>query len=300
VEGRPIVAHRIGEGAVKVVLIGDIHGAFEANTHLLVQSLLAHFRDHPDEVPSDVSLWLIPSMNPDGLATDHRWNANDVDLNRNADTDLDGCAGNDWSPDTIGHEGIHPGAGGSYPFSELETRAVRDFLGDAWVAVFYHSAADAIFVDACQRHAPTGRLAKVLSESTGYPIPEEGWPGYPVTGDFGDYLAGEGVAAVTVELSNHEDPEFDRNLAGVRALLAAVDEILRVEATSVGAEYVWLDVWLDQDSADADGGCAWRYAPGTFLHPLALEVLDDVAYVLDGGRVLALDLSSDNGPSEAR
>jgi murein DD-endopeptidase MepM/ murein hydrolase activator NlpD len=282
VEGRPIRAYRIGNGDIKVALIADIHGDFEANTYLLAQQLLDHFRTQPDEVPARVSLWIIPTMNPDGLATGHRWNANDVDLNRNADTDLDGCAGNDWSPDTFGLEGEHPGAGGAFPFSEPEARAIRGFLDDTWIAVFYHSAAEAIFVDSCQRHVPTARLAEVLSSGTGYPAPQEGWAGYPITGDFGDYLAGEGVASVTVELTNHEDPELERNLSGIQKLLAAVEEITGAEATEVGAEYSWLD-------EEAIG--LWHYAENTFIHPIALEVLADAAYLLDGGRILTLDLA---------
>jgi murein DD-endopeptidase MepM/ murein hydrolase activator NlpD/predicted deacylase len=287
VQGRPIVAHRIGEGSLKVVLVGDIHGQFEENTFVLAQQLLEHFQARPEEVPATVSLWIIPTMNPDGLATGHRWNANDVDLNRNADTDLDGCAGNDWSPDTVGLEGPHPGAGGAYPFSEPEARAVRDFLDDAWVAVFYHSAAEAIFVDTCQRHPPTARLAEVLSTATGYPVPDEGWTGYRITGEFSDYLAGEGVAAVTVELTDHEDPEFERNLAGVQALLASAGEIVGAEATGVGAEMVWLG---------EDNTGAWRYAENSFVHPIALEVLGDTAYLLDGGRVLSLNLDRPGAP----
>jgi murein DD-endopeptidase MepM/ murein hydrolase activator NlpD len=281
VQGRPLQAYRIGQGPIKVVLVGDIHGGFEANTHVLAQQLLEYFETHPGQVPANVSLWIIPTMNPDGLKTEHRWNANDVDLNRNADTDLDGCAGNDWSPDTVGLEGTHPGAGGAYPFSEPEARAVRDFLDDAWIAIFYHSAAESIFVDTCQRHSPTARLADILSAGTGYPVPEEGWAGYRITGDFGDYLAGEGVAAVIVELTDHQDPEFERNLAGVQALLGTVDEILSVEAETAGAEYVWL-------SEDNTG--VWRYAEGSFVHPLALEMLGNTAYLLDAGRVLALAL----------
>jgi len=290
VEGRDIAAFRFGAGPLKAVLVGDIHGEFEANTYALAQQLVAHFEAHPGEVPPDISLWIIPTINPDGLATGHRWNAHDVDLNRNADTDLDGCAGNDWSPDTIGLEGPHPGAGGPYPFSEPESQAVRDFLDDAWIAVFYHSAAEAIFVDTCQQHVPTARLAQVLSESTGYPVPEEGWAGYPITGDFGDYLAGEGVAAVTLELADKENPEFDRNLAGVRALLAHADEIVSAEAAEVEAQMIWLD---------EENTGVWRYPENSFIHPLALEVMvaepggpgAGTAYLLDGGRVLALDLA---------
>lgn len=287
VQGRPITVYCVGQGPIKVALIGDIHGEFEANTHLLAQQLLEYFLAHPGEVPTNVSLCIIPTMNPDGLETGHRWNANDVDLNRNADTDLDGCAGNDWSPDAVGLEGPYPGVGGVYPFSEPEARTVRDFLDDAWIAAFYHSAAEAIFVDTCQRHAPTARLAEVLAAGTGYPVPEEGWTGYRITGDFGDYLAGEGVAAAVVELTDHEHTEFERNLAGVQALLAAVDEILDVEARAAGAEYVWLD--------EGNTG-VWRYAQNSFVHPLALEVSGGTAYLLDAGRVLALDLDRAAAP----
>jgi murein DD-endopeptidase MepM/ murein hydrolase activator NlpD len=288
VEGRPITTTRVGDGPIKIVLIGDIHGDFEANTHLLVQHLLAYFQADPDQVPAAVSLWFIPTMNPDGLATGHRWNANDVDLNRNADTDLDGCAGNDWSPDIVGLEGPHPGAGGPYPFSEPETRAIRDFLVNASIAIFYHSAAEAIFVDACQRHAPTAKLAQVLSDGTGYEVPEEGWVGYPITGDLGDYLAGEGVAAVTVELTDHENPEFERNLEGVQALLANWDEVVSAEALQVDAE----TIWLDEETTGS-----WQYPENSFLHPIALEVLGSTAYLLDGGRILALNLDQ---PGETR
>jgi murein DD-endopeptidase MepM/ murein hydrolase activator NlpD len=304
VEGRPLEAFRIGSGPLKVVLVGDIHGEPEANTHELALQLLAYFQAHPDEVPAAVSLWIIPTMNPDGLApalsaaegTGHRWNAHDVDLNRNADTDLDGCGGNDWSPDTSGYEGEYAGAGGAYPFSEPESVAVRDFLDDAWIAVFYHSAAGAIYVDSCQRHAPTARLAAVLAEATGYDQPAEGWTGYPVTGDWGDYLAGEGVAAVTVELSDHEDPEFERNLAGVQAMLAAAGDIVSEEATRAGASYVWLCGAGCQPVLQAPNTGVWRYAANSFLHPIALEVVGETAYLLDGGRVLALDLAEPAAP----
>ena len=162
------------------------------------------------------------------------------------------------------------------PVPEPEAVAVRDFLDDAWVAVFYHSAAEAIYVDSCQRHLPSARLAQVLSEATGYPVPPEGWVGYPITGDFADYLAGEGVAAVTVELTDHEDPEFERNLAGVQALLAAAGEIAAADAAGAGARLTWLE-----PSAAGNTG-TWQYPNNSFVHPLALEVMDQDAYLLDG------------------
>jgi murein DD-endopeptidase MepM/ murein hydrolase activator NlpD len=284
--GQPLVAYRVGKGPIKVVLVGDIHGAYETNTYALAQELLHYFQSQPDEVPGRVSLWIVPILNPDGLAAGTRWNSRGVDLNRNADTDLDGCAGNDWSRDTVGNEGTYPGAGGAFPFSEPEARALRDFLTDAQVVVFYHSAVGAIYADSCQRHLPSARLAEILSEGTGYPVPSEGWTGYRITGDFVDYLAGEGVAAVAVELTDHEGSEVDRNLEGVRLLLAGVDRITAAEVAASGGELVWLD---------ESGLCAWQYPDGSLIHPLALEVISDTAYLLDTGRVLAVDLGA--GPS---
>jgi murein DD-endopeptidase MepM/ murein hydrolase activator NlpD len=118
-------------------------------------------------------------------------------------------------------------------------------------------------------------------------VPEEGWLGYPVTGDFGDYLTGEGVAAAVVELTDHEHPEFERNLKGVQATLAALDDIVSAEAIDAGAEYVWLD--------EGNTG-TWRYAENTFIHPFALVVVKDTAYLLDAGRILALPLTEPEPP----
>jgi hypothetical protein len=41
---------------------------------------------------------------------------------------------------------------------------------------------------------------------------------YPVTGDAEGWLASINVPAITVELKTHESIEWDRNLAGIKAL----------------------------------------------------------------------------------
>jgi murein DD-endopeptidase MepM/ murein hydrolase activator NlpD len=102
-----------------------------------------------------------------------------------------------------------------------------------------------------------------------------------------DYLAGEGVAVVTLELTDHEATEFERNRDGVRALLSQARDIIAAEAAETGAEYIWLD---------GEHVGQWRYEENSFLHPLALEVVGDVAYLLDGGRVLALPLHKASPP----
>ena len=223
-QGRPIVGQWFGDGHQKVVLVGNIHGGTEQNTHRLALEMIAHFEEHLEEVPPSVTLWIIPTANPDGLADGTRRNAHGVDLNRNADNDSDSCKENDWVSDTHTTEGIIEGGGGPFPFSEVETRLLRDFLADARVAIFYHSIAGMIFVTSCADHRPSAELARRLSDATGYPFSEEGWAFYPVTGAMVDYLAHQGVAAVEVELTTKVDTEFDRNLAGLTAVMESLDE----------------------------------------------------------------------------
>ena len=287
IEGRPIEAHRFGQGRYKVVLVGDIHGGWEANTHELARELLAHFEAHPGDVPDDVSLWIIPTLNPDGLAADTRFNARGVDLNRNADTDLDGCVGNDWSPTAYNSDGPQPGAGGSHPFSEPESRAARDFLADTHLVVFYHSSAGAVFAGGCRDNASSLQLAAALAVGTGYDLPEAGWTGYPITGGFNDYLADLGIAVAEVELTNHQDTEFERNLEGVQAVLTAVEDIVTARHDEAPGEAHW----LDEDSVTA-----YRYPAGTFPHPVSLALNGDTLYMVDSGRLLRLTVGEAEPP----
>ena len=42
---------------------------------------------------------------------------------------------------------------------------------------------------------------------------------YPITGDAEGWLASIGIPAITVELSTHSTIEWDKNLAGITAVL---------------------------------------------------------------------------------
>lgn len=225
-EGRPIVAHRFGWGEVKLVLLGDIHGGREENTYRLMSQIVAYYQKNPDQVSPQVTLWVIPTINPDGLAHETRFNSRGVDLNRNADTDQDGCLGNDWSPDVFDSEGQVPGAGGKHPFSEMETRILRDFLVDAQVVISYHSQAGLVLAGGCGE-GPSRQLAHLLAEATGYEEAES--IGYPVTGNMADYLAFRGVAAAEVELTNKSETELERNLEGIEAVMESIEEIVSRE-----------------------------------------------------------------------
>ena len=74
---RPIVAYRAGEAGKPVVMVvATMHG--EENFGQYVA------RGMMEGLPiKDVDLWVVPVLNPDGLAKDRRWLDGHVDLNRN-------------------------------------------------------------------------------------------------------------------------------------------------------------------------------------------------------------------------
>lgn len=220
------MAHRFGWGKFKVALVGNIHGGTEENTYRLMREVVAYYQKNPDQVSPQVTLWVVPTINPDGLAHETRFNSRGVDLNRNADTDQDACPENDWSPDTFDSEEHVPGGGGKHPFSEVETRISRDFLVDAQVVISYHSQAGLVVAGGCAE-GPSRQLAHLLAEATGYGEAES--IGYPVTGSMVDYLAFRGVAAAEVELTNKSDTELERNLRGIQAVMESVVEIVSHE-----------------------------------------------------------------------
>ena len=213
--GRPLRAYRLGTGPSARAIIGGIHGGYEWNTVVLVSETLSHLQDNPTLVPPNVTLFVIPCANPDGYAagTDRvvgRMNGNDVDLNRNWDYN--------WQP-TATH-GTRPVSAGSAPFSEPETAALRDFIleRDLEATIFYHSANKRIFYGLETERSATYELALAVSEATGYPVAAT-MPGQVTTGNAVDWMSAEGLAGIEVELTTHEDIEWERNLRGLQAFL---------------------------------------------------------------------------------
>ena len=76
-KGRPIRVFRIGNprAPARVLVVGCIHGN-ECSGMAVTQRLLGLDR------PLALDLWVVPNLNPDGLARDSRRNARGVDLNR--------------------------------------------------------------------------------------------------------------------------------------------------------------------------------------------------------------------------
>jgi murein peptide amidase A len=220
VQGTPIEHYAFGQGERQFLIVAGIHGGYEGNTTDLANQMVVHLSEHPEIVPSDATLFIIPNMNPDGAArgrnVDGRTNANGVDLNRNfpsrnwvADWDHSNC----WN--------YRPTTGGTSGGSEPETRAVMNFIGAHRILalISYHSAALGVFPGGDPWEPASERLASALAAGTGYPYPPIDI-GCHYTGTLADWAVENGAgAAVDMELSNHRDAEFSRNLRAVEALL---------------------------------------------------------------------------------
>ena len=228
---RPLIDYQFGDGSNQIVLVGGIHGGYEWNTILLAYQMIDYFRQHPEELPMTATLHIIPSANPDGqfvvtgkngrfslvdvdLTADHapgRFNDNGVDLNRNWDCN--------WRAEALWRDNVI--SAGTAPFSESETAVLREFLLDMQptAVIFLHSAANGIYGAGCvDLYQPAYELARLYGTAAAYPV-HESFDYYQVTGDATDWLALQGIPAITVELETHEALDWEKNWAGITAVL---------------------------------------------------------------------------------
>lgn len=120
------------------------------------------------------TLYVIPAINPDGIAIslsgkpNYKANANGVDLNVNFDARWGTGASNLRQKADANYIG-------AYPFSESETRALRDFtlLIKPDITVSYHSKGQEIYYEFFQVEQDLTRdkaIALAVSKATGYDI----------------------------------------------------------------------------------------------------------------------------------
>jgi predicted deacylase len=218
VEGRPLHVYMFGNGELERMIVAGIHGGDEWNTITLANQLIEHLNQNPDEIPENITLYILPNLNPDGEARAHnkygRLNHNGVDLNRNfpvnwlEDWDRAGC----WNS--------LPTSGGTGPGSEAETKSLMNFISshDIQALISYHSAALGIFPGGFPWDETSIRLAESIADVTSYPFPPID-TGCTYSGTLADYAVSNGIVAVDLELTNHFDTDFDQNLRALDVLL---------------------------------------------------------------------------------
>jgi protein MpaA len=130
VQGRPIRAFEVGDPAspLRVLVVGCIHGNEPAG--IAIADALAR-----GPATRGVDLWIVPDVNPDGVTSDTRQNADRVDLNRNFPWQ--------WRP--LGPPGT-TFYSGPHPLSEPESRiAARLVLRlRPQISIWFHQHLDVV------------------------------------------------------------------------------------------------------------------------------------------------------------
>lgn len=232
VEGRNIEAYTFGDGQTQLLFVGGIHGGYEWNSIALAYRFIDFLTDSPIIIPDDITVTIIPSLNPDGLykisgktgrvteadipgeelTIPGRFNANGVDLNRNFDCKWK--SESSWRGQTV--------SAGTSAFSEPEALALKNLVQKIKpsAVVFWHSQSNAVYASECENGIlpKTSDIMNAYATASGYPAIDT-FDAYPVTGDAEGWLASINIPAITVELSTHQYIEWEKNLAGVKAIL---------------------------------------------------------------------------------
>ncbi|MGD8604116.1 MAG: M14 family metallopeptidase [Anaerolineales bacterium] len=216
--GRPLEVFRFGLGESTRMIVAGIHGGYEWNTSALAQALIDHLSQNPSLIPEDVTLYILPVLNPDGAArgrdANARGNDREVDLNRNwpALWEPTGSAGACWH-----YAGL---TAGEYPASEPEVRTLMAFILEHQVETLlnYHSAALGIFPGGQPPDSDSVRLAEAVSAVSPYPYPPIDL-GCRYTGQLIDWASEQSIPSLDIELSTHSGIDWEINLRILRVFL---------------------------------------------------------------------------------
>lgn len=232
VQGRDIKAYAYGTGDTHLMFVGGVHGGYEWNSVVLAYMFMDYLNVHPGLIPKNLMVTVIPDANPDGVfkvtgkedpittadipakvnTVPGRLNADNVDLNRNFD-----CK---WQPKSTWQNKTE--SAGTAPFSEPEAAAIRDFVAkDKPVAgIFWHSQSGNVYASRCLEGTlpETLMLMNTYAHAAGYGAVEK-FTAYETTGDAEGWMASINIPAITVEMTTHASPEWEKNLAGIKAVL---------------------------------------------------------------------------------
>lgn len=281
-QGRPIYAVVVSqnvsqnEAEPRVRVCGNIHGD-EKGSGMSVLNFLTVLTDNYGTsemctyLVNNAETWIIPVLNPDGYYLNQRYNANNVDLNRNCSY-------------------MWQSGGGPAPFSEPETQALRNITQPDWPSltnlrnVFAggfsgHDGAQCVnTVWNFSVSEPIQDLAVVTAQANAYAlhpsivayygpnnwdiwIPGASW--YPTNGDVNDWSYGEcGTVDHTIEVSNAKSPSDWPGVANANympMLQWAVSSLYGVYGTVTNGVGDPLDAEIDISIPDASDSTPLRF-----------------------------------------
>ena len=196
VKGRPIIAYYFGSGSSTILFTGGIHGS-EGSSTTTMQSWVTYLSAHAAEViPADKRVVVVPNTNPDGIAANSRYNANNVNLGRNFAT-------NNWKANTETSAGIHVNGGGTSPTSEPESKALATLTRQLRprLEVSFHASGRLV---GANKFGDSVAIGNIYAKQVGYRTmfnDAEAVMGYPMTGENEDWM-GESmnIPAILIEL----------------------------------------------------------------------------------------------------
>ena len=144
-QGRPIEAIEVGQATgTRVLVVGVIHGNETAGI------AIAHALERLS--PRGLDLWIVPDLNPDGVAAGTRQNAHGVDLNRNFP----------WRWRPMG--GVYES--GPHPLSERESRIAHALILrlHPHLTIWFHQHLDMVWGSGGDR-----RIEKTFARVSGLP-----------------------------------------------------------------------------------------------------------------------------------
>jgi len=215
VDGTEIMAFHFGTGANEVLFVGGTHGSDAPSTMKVAEELVAYLESNPSVIPANVAVTIIPNLNPDGATKSGaagRFNANNVDLNRNFDCE--------WSATGVWRN--QEVSGGSKPFSEPEAQALKQYVDtyNPSAAVVWFASEGKVYPSACAG-TPSDQsvtLAATFANAAGYGVEAE-FDAYAITGDMVNWMAKQDIPAISVLLTGRDNTEWTKNKAGIEAVL---------------------------------------------------------------------------------
>ena len=204
----PIMVTQIGTGTRNIVLVGGLTGGYALSSSELAKKVRDFYQINIHQIPKDVKLHIVINANPDSPDAPGtiagRLNASSVDLNRNWDCN--------WVKDAS--FSTFPVSGGSRPFSEPETQALRDYflLTQPEAVVIWdatYSDDGGIVPGGCgDTSLFSDWLASLYSNEMGYILRDVASKD---TGDAANWLDAQGIPAIVVRLPYHESDNLPRD-----------------------------------------------------------------------------------------